>query len=229
MLSIPPLPASWPYAVRSALAGLQVREGAVLPGLDGTWTTWLASHVDLDRVAEPLGASFGRGGLRKAGDFVLRPYRRGGWVRHVNERIYVGASRFVHEFEAHRALWEAGFPTVEPSGYAFRRAWWGYEGVYVTRFTPSTPWPRVWERSTEVLPQLRKMLEALCAWGLHAPDLNATNILLCPDGTILALDWDKAQWTDDSKLMGRYQDRLLRSLVKLDAPKEILKGVAGKN
>ena len=33
-----------------------------------------------------------------------------------------------------------------------------------------------------VLPQLRALLEALCAWGLFAPDLNATNVLVEPSG-----------------------------------------------
>jgi RIO-like serine/threonine protein kinase len=66
------------------------------------------------------------------------------------------------------------------------------------------------------------MVEALCAWGLHAPDLNATNFQVEPDGRVLALDWDKAIWIKDPDLAVRYRGRLERSLRKLGAPPEIV-------
>jgi hypothetical protein len=176
--------------------------------------------LDLTGETAGLAEAFGRGGVLRAGTVVLRPYRRGGLVRHVNPRIYGSPARFREEFQAHRALWAAGLPTVEPLGWAWRPRLWGCEGVFLTRLAEAAPWPRAWDR--EVLPQLRTLLGALCAWGLYAPDLNATNVLVEPSGAILTLDWDRAHWTSGKDLMGRYRERLLRSLRKLGAPPELI-------
>ena len=155
-----------------------------------------------------------------AGAVVLRPYRRGGLVRHVNSAIYWSPARFQREFQVHRALWAAGLPTVEPLGWACRRRLWGWEGVYLSRFAYAAPWPRAWDRAVPA--QLRVLLDALCAWGLYAPDLNATNVLVDPSGAILTLDWDRAWWTPEAGLMQRYRERLIRSLRKLGAPSAIV-------
>jgi hypothetical protein len=199
---------------------LELRDRASLPGLTGLWNLEVVAGLDLTGPAAGLAEAFGRGGVTRAGDVVLRPYRRGGLVRHVNAGIYWDRARFQREFQAHRALWAAGLPTVEPLGWAWRPRLWGCEGVFLTRLAQAAPWPRSWEPG--VLPQLRTLLEALCAWGLHAPDLNATNVLVQPSGAILTLDWDRARWTPGEALMGRYRERLLRSLRKLGAPPELI-------
>lgn len=179
--------------------------------------------VALDGVPEPMTNAFGRGGIQRMGEVVIRPYRRGGWVRHVNERLYGSPDRFAREFAVHQSLWSSGFPTVEPVGYGFRRLHWGVEGVFLTRFAEARPWPTCWDESERVIPQLRTLLNSLAAWGLHAPDLNATNILLTTDGSVLALDWDRADWTTGRELQQPYRERLLRSLCKLNAPEEVIR------
>jgi RIO-like serine/threonine protein kinase len=126
--------------------------------------------------------------------------------------------RFAAEFAMHRALWLAGFPTVEPVGYAWRRRGWGSEGIYMTRLVEAESWPRRWDLSDHVVPSLREAVAALCAWGLWAPDLNATNVLIPASGGILLLDWDRAQFTSPDGLGERYRARLSRSLRKLGAP-----------
>jgi hypothetical protein len=197
-----------------------------LPGLPGLWTLEAVPGLDLARLeAEGMPGAFGRGGVLQAGPVVLRPYRRGGLLRHLNPGLYLGTGRFQQEFQVHQALWEAGLPTVEPLGWAHRRRGLGTEGVLLTRFEPGTPWPRVW-RPTETLPQVLAILEALCAWGLQAPDLNATNFLLPEAGGLLALDWDGARWAPSPDLMARYRSRLARSLRKLGAPPELLTAIA---
>jgi len=220
----PPLPPQWPYAPRDTWGEPELRAQVPLPGLPGFWRLEAMPGLDLSGEVSGLGRAFGRGGVLRAGPVVLRPYRRGGLVRHVNAGLYWGAGRFRREFEVHRALWRAGLPTVEPLGWAWRRRLWGCEGVFLTRFADGLPWPRAWD--TPGLPaQLRALLEALCAWGLHAPDLNATNVLVDPRGGILTLDWDRAGWVDDANLMERYRERLNRSLAKLGAPEGILNQV----
>jgi hypothetical protein len=201
------------------------REQVRLPGLDGVWRLSAAPGLDLSGPAEPMGRAFGRGGVLRAGSVVLRPYRRGGLIRHINQRIYAGPGRFQDEFEVHRALWAAGLPTVEPLGWACRPRLWGMEGVFLTRFAEAAPWPRDWQASPAVLPQLEILLGALCGWGLLAPDLNATNILVTAAGGILALDWDRACWAPGPGLARRYRQRLLQSLEKLGAPAEVRAGL----
>ncbi len=175
-------------------------------------------------AADPL--AFGRGGIRRLGDVVLRPYRRGGLVRHLNERVYLSPARFARELAVHQALWLAGFPTVEPLGYGVRSRGWGVEGVYLTRYEPATAWPQCWGLHAEVVPQVAELLKALVRWGLHAPDLNATNFLVTDDGRVLALDWDRAGWGCGEGLLPRYQARLERSLRKLGAPEAVLAELA---
>jgi hypothetical protein len=53
--------------------------------------------------------------------------------------------------------------------------------------------------------------------GLLHPDLNARNILLCPDGSAMVLDLDRAELLDELSLSDRFAAlaRLYRSLHKL--------------
>ncbi len=159
----------------------------------------------------------------RLGDVVFRPYRRGGLFRHLNERTYRTHLRFAAEHAVHRGLWEAGFPTVEPLGYAWRPTGWGVEGVLLTRLAEGEAWPRCWDLGIARQAELLGALRALCEWGLWSPDLNATNILLPPQGGVLLLDWDRAGFQPGSSdLWPRYRNRLLRSLHKLGAPNEAI-------
>lgn len=221
--TIPPLPSSWPFPMRAPGEAPLLRKGLAIPGEGGGWTLLAPPDLDLEGEAAGLSGAFGRGGVRRLGDVVLRPYRRGGLVRHLNARIYASSARFAQEFLVHRALWLAGFPTVEPLGYAVRRRAWGVEGLFLTRQAACEPWPRRWDAQDAAV-RLRPLIGALCAWGLFAPDLNATNVMIRPDGELLLLDWDRAAW-GGRDLLARYRDRLARSLAKLEAPGAVLEGV----
>lgn len=196
-----------------ALPSVDVRQGRDIPGFEGGWTLE-GGGFDLAGQGGVIESAFGRGGVRRLGDAVVRPYRRGGWMAKVNARLYASPARFRHELAVHRALWEAGFPTVEPLGLAWRRAGVGVEGLYVTRFKDAKPWPADW--SAPVLPALVEAVGALTDWGLWAPDLNATNVMWGAEGLVL-LDWDRAAWAA-GPLRRRYHARLARSLAKLGAP-----------
>ncbi len=219
--ALPALPPAWPYPPRPPLARLACRDSQSLPGLGDAWRLCILGDAPMPAEAQPLGGAFGRGGILLAGTLAVRPYRRGGLLRHLNERTYRSPLRFAAEFALHRALWLAGFPTVEPAGYAWRRHRWGVEGAYLSRYTPADPWPRRWDLSARVVPQLRLAMDALCAWGIWAPDLNATNVLVAPDGNILLLDWDRAGFAPAPDLPARYRARLARSLRKLGAPDDL--------
>ena len=216
-LSIPPLPAAWPYLPRPGLPACGARSGVDLASLGGGWT--LSTPLDLQIPASPvpLAGAFGRGGVQRRGDLVLRPYRRGGLVRFLVQSSYASPRRFEREWLVHRALWEAGFPTVRPLGYGFRRRGLAFEGVFLTAFQEGTPWPSSWPTGQGRLPDLAEALKALAGWGLWAPDLNATNVLWAGD-RLAVLGWDRSAFLAGADLLPLYQRRLLRSLAKLGAP-----------
>ncbi len=172
-----------------------------------------------------MGGAFGRGGVARLETLVVRPYRRGGLIRHLNERTYPGPSRFLGELAVHRALWSAGLPTVEPMGCAWRRHGWGVEGLYLTRWQAGEPWPRNWPGAP--WPEVAGILRALSAWGCWVPDLNATNVFIDEAGAVRVLDFDRASFISSGDLEGRYLGRLRRSLAKLGAPGALQAQAAG--
>lgn len=216
---VPPLPIGWPFEPGGHLHPLECRLNLELPGLGGGWRVCTPGGIIPEGEAAPLAGAFGRGGILRVGDMVLRPYRRGGLLRHFNECTYRTHLRFAAEHAVHRGLWEAGFPTVEPLGYAWRPNSFGVEGVLITRLALGEPWPRRWDLSTSRAEAIHLALASLCRWGLWSPDLNATNVMLPTQDGVLVLDWDRARFEPvGHDLWPRYQTRLLRSLRKLGAP-----------
>ena len=213
----PLLPTEWFYALRTNSEDYKQATNVRLPGLTGLWNLEAISDLTFCEPENESRLSFGRGGIIQSGSLVLRPYKRGGLIRHINKSTYYGISRFQQEFYVHKAIWRAGLPTVEPIGWAYKTNMLGSQGVFITRFTKGSPWPHNWNQSLNFLHQLKTLLTALCSWGLYAPDLNATNLLLSPDKDLLALDWDQATWSKRTDLMERYQERLVRSMKKLGA------------
>ena len=218
-------PAGWPYAPRKVNANLVTQANQTVPGMGGGWTLRLAPGVSLAGTAKPLEAAFGRGGVFRLGDAVIRPYQRGGMVRHVNRSTYVGIHRFESEFEVHARLFALGFPTVQPLGYGFRRRGLGWQGLFITRWVESTPWPSSWCHSPDFFSALGAAVKALEAAECWAPDLNATNVLTTPEGGVFLLDWDRARFGHGPGLMPRYRARMVRSLQKLHAPAEVILGL----
>jgi hypothetical protein len=190
-----------------------------IPGLGPGWSVLASEDLPHAGAPEPIGGSFGRGGVVRLGDLVIRPYRRGGFLRHLNERTYPSPHRFQNELGVHRALWSAGLPTVPPVGCAWRRLGWGYEGAFLTTWVEGQPWPRQWGgTSWEVV---AGFMAALAAWGCWIPDFNATNVHLGADGTARILDFDRGVFGAAGDLEARYRRRMARSLAKLGAPEAL--------
>ncbi len=204
---------------------LERREDVDIPGHGPGWVVEASGDLVLAGTLQPLGGAFGRGGVARLGDVVVRPYRRGGFVRHLNERTYPGPSRFLKELEVHRALWSAGLPTVAPLGCAWRRHGWGVEGLYLTRWESGEPWPRQWDGAH--WREVARIVRALSEWGCWIPDLNATNVFIDGSGGVRILDFDRATFLPPGELEDRYLARLRRSLAKLGAPQALQAEVAG--
>lgn len=206
------------------MPALERREDVDIPGHGRGWVLEALAGLELAGTLQPLGGAFGRGGVARLGACVVRPYRRGGLVRHLNERTYPGPHRFRQELNVHRALWAAGLPTVEPLGCAWRRHGWGVEGLYLTRWEAGEPWPRRWDGAS--WSEIARILRALSAWGCWIPDLNATNVFIDAEGTVRVLDFDRATFQASGDLEPRYLERLQRSLAKLEAPQALQLQVA---
>lgn len=222
MSMVPALPSSWPHISRPQMEPVVCRS-ARWPFLEDEWQVVAPESFRLEGVPELLSGAFGRGGVFRVGSVVVRPYRRGGLLGRVVQSRYAGPGRFEQEWTIHRALWEAGFPTVCPLGYAWRPcAPWGVEGLYFTEAANGRSWPSGWAGGEATLHQLWMRIQDLCAWGVWAPDVNATNVLVEEGGEILLLDWDRARWDSSPDLSGRYKDRLHRSLLKLHASPSLI-------
>ena len=221
-LIAPPLPLQWPYLPRVVPESPGCTAVIELPGLVGLWHLETSSSLNICKYGKKSELAFGRGGIIRHGSLVLRPYRRGGLVRYINTGTYMGTARFKHEFDVHKAIWKSGIPTVEPVGWAYKSKRIGNEGVFLTKFASGTPWPHTWNGSADFLTKLITILKALCSWGLYAPDLNATNILISQNEEPIALDWDQTIWSPKPNLMATYQKRLIRSMKKLGAQTDLL-------
>lgn len=216
---IPSPPDTWPFEPRTGLPPWVRREEVDLGDFGSGWVVVGPTELDLSEPPQALGQVFGRGGVHRRGGIVVRPYRRGGLVRRLTTRTYPDEGRFRMESEVHRALWQEGFPTVKPLGYASRSHAWGVEGLYFTGFVEAVPWPSIFERTQEFLPQFKALLNALSEWGLKAPDLNATNFIIDAQGRLLALDWDRARWVRPGDGVRKaHLRRIGRSLERLEAP-----------
>ena len=158
---VPPLPPTWPYQPGMPLRPLGCRLNLELPGFGGGWRVCTPGGMVPEGEASVLAGAYGRGGVVRVGDLVLRPYRRGGLLRHVNERTYRSHLRFAAEHAVHRGLWESGFPTVEPLGYAWRPVRMGVEGVLITRLAEGEPWPGRWDLSHDRASVIREGISHL--------------------------------------------------------------------
>lgn len=192
--------------------------GWVRRGYEDLPTAWLAGALPLT----PLGG--GRGGVGLASwrgeAVVVRPYRRGGWVRHVvRERYLLGARAFAETWAAERAR-AAGLPAPLVLAAAHERSGLGYRAVLWTRYRPGGTLADV-AADPEVWRSVGRVLGRLHAAGFHHPDLNLRNVLVEPDGAVALLDFDRVRrwprllmpWLRRAAL-----HRLARSARKLGRP-----------
>jgi 3-deoxy-D-manno-octulosonic acid kinase len=157
--------------------------------------------------------------------WVLRHYRRGGWMANVSTDRYLwtgaNATRSFREWRLLSALHARGLPVPVPVAARYVRSGLTYTADLLT----------------EELPQSRSLAQALSAgslpaatWqaigtcirrfhraGAYHADLNAHNILLGSDDAVYLLDFDRGRLRPPGTWQQAVLDRLLRSLRKLQA------------
>ncbi len=163
------------------------------------------------------------------GEVVVRPFRRGGWVRHVVRDRYLAGNRAFEEIVLTERLRRAGAPVPEAVAAVQSRVGPGpaYAACLVTRrlagFAPAAEVLRGRRQGEAAGPMERigsSIRRAHDAGGVHA-DLNAWNVLLAearPGLPPVLIDWDRGRWRPDgaSRRDARANlRRLRRSLRKL--------------
>lgn len=160
------------------------------------------------------------------GEFALKDYRRRGLVARVLHNEYFWRpprrSRMWREFALLAELRGLGLPVPLPVAALcrFRRAW-SYTGQLVTQRLSGAVnlRTRLQERPVTVSEwaAIGRTIARFHTHGVYHDDLNASNIVQLPDGSIYLLDFDKCAIRTGDK--GQWKEanlqRLLRSFTKL--------------
>jgi 3-deoxy-D-manno-octulosonic acid kinase len=134
-------------------------------------------------------------------DWVLRHYRRGGWIARLSTDYYAWAglerSRPWREWRLLYSLYKEGMPVPEPVAARVQRYGVLYRGDLITRLIPDSRSlaSHLRDSSIEHLPWravgacLRRFHDA----GIQHADLNAHNILLDLHDRVFLIDFDKGR------------------------------------
>lgn len=157
---------------------------------------------------------------------VVRGYRRGGALRHLNRERYFRGHRAFEELYATERARAGGVRVLHTVAAAERRGRLGYMASFATRWVPYAFDLNAWLRSAPqadwaaVLHDAGRQLGQMHAAGIAHPDVNLRNLLVTPEGVYL-LDFDRARlFRGPVPAVRRARDlrRMLRSAAKLRAP-----------
>lgn len=176
--------------------------------------------------------------------WVVKSYRRGGWVGRWNQDLYLGSSRFVREMDVCTLALRSEVPTVAPVALVLRRERLGCRAWLVTPFVDDSftfqdlltdPRAAVGtdDVSTRSLRQLGRAagmaVRRMHDVGIDHRDLNLGNLLVLrsslegESADVRILDWDRARILDGRAPFGSQNLlRLLRSALKQDADSRLL-------
>lgn len=183
---------------------LRVDPKEVLAGLPGyeVAVREVAAHPD-DLPVAGLG---GRSALRRVaspqGSLLVREYRKGGLLRRLRGRRMRGRWRPLDEFVLHRRLMALGVPVPNAVGCVIQRGPTGWRGFLLLHEVAGAldlesvlhgvALPEGVDQR-RVLREAGRVVRMLHDAGVPHPDLHPKNLLLVPDGRVLAIDLDKAR------------------------------------
>lgn len=204
-----------PREVLGFLPGFEDVVRAVAEAPDALPRAARAGRAPLSRLDSPLGS------------VLVREYRKGGLLRHVRGRRFLGPWRPFVELSLARRLLAARVPVVEAVGAVVLRGWTGWRGFLLTLEVPGgldleaylydpaahPEWPL-----RDALAEAGRTVRALHDAGVAHGDLHPKNLLLDPSAAaVRALDLDRsgafdAPLDDDARV--RNLTRLARSVEK---------------
>jgi len=158
-----------------------------------------------------------------SGHWVLRHYRRGGFVARISRDLYwwngEAAVRSFAEWRLLELLSSRGLPVPRPVAASYRRYGLGYRCDLITQRLSNTHsltqvlksaalQEESWARVAAVIAQLHRN-------GVDHADLNAHNILLDDEGRVSVIDFDRSRVRNPGSWQQGNLQRLHRSLLKV--------------
>ncbi len=184
--------------------------------------------VDAWRATGALAAtSAGRGAAffitADGHEWVLRQYRRGGWIARLTRDRYMwtGAARTrpFREWQLLRDLHDAGLPVPAPVAAQYRRGILTYRGDLITeRIAHAQPLSSLLQQaplSAAVWQAIGACIRRFHDAGARHADLNAHNILLDDHGKVFVVDFDRGSRRAPGPWRIANLARLKRSLLKI--------------
>ncbi len=202
-------------------ARLRVRRGFedVAGVLVAAWEGRAEEWIGGGRAPHPVVA------LPDGGRAVVRRFRRGGMVRHLNRDRYFGGHRAAEELRATEAARAGGVRAPEVIAAGRIAAFPGYRAMIATRLIPdvrdaAAAFADGAERAA-VLWEAGRQIARMHAAGVAHPDLNLRNLLVGKPGEVWVIDFDRALVVEGAVPRDRRRrdlDRLARSAAKLGFP-----------
>jgi 3-deoxy-D-manno-octulosonic acid kinase len=184
---------------------------------------WSAQHA-IEEVSGGRGAV----ALLRASDerWVLRHYRRGGWIAKFSRDRYLWSgearTRSFAEWRLLAQLRRRSLPVPAPIGARYVRQGFTYRADLITEYLAdaSTLADAITDRALaqDMWRAVGGVLAAFHRQGVHHADLNAHNILLSVDGVgrrVYVLDFDRGRIRDRGAWESDVLARLRRSLEKI--------------
>jgi len=197
------------------------------PASFGFDANYWASRDAIIGFAEGRGTTFF---VQYAGeDYVLRHYRRGGFIARLSTDQYIWTglrrTRAWREWHLLAQLREMGLPVPQPVAAQVVRNGMTYSADIMTRRIPiTTTLAEELGRqslSEDTWLELGKLIRRFHNHGVWHADLNANNVLIDSDGRIYLIDFDRGRLRQPAqKWQQANLDRLKRSLLKLQRKME---------
>lgn len=175
---------------------------------------------------EARAADGGRGGVwfipRGEREWVLRHYRRGGFITKISADQYIWGglerSRAWREWHLLAKMRLAGLPVPRPVAARVHRQGLLYRQDLITeRIAHALPFSEALMQGAapgEIFEQLGRTLARFCAAGIGHADLNAANILLRRPNEFFLIDFDRGIERASAAFQQASLARLLRSFEK---------------
>ena len=204
-------------------AGLVLYDDTALQSVEEDWfleSYWRERNLVVDQVSGRGSVLFVEGAT---GVWVLRHYRRGGFVARFIEDSYLWMglerTRAFREWRLLHELTQRGLPVPLPIAAHVARNGTSYRADIITMRIPNTrPWASIvgsgdaeswqWE-------QIGLTLRRFHDEGVDHADLNAHNILIDDERRVFLVDFDRGRLRRRGGWQSRNIARLLRSLRKI--------------
>ena len=216
---------TWHQVQRIAIAGgAMLADSVCIGNLDAARAfepEFWGARGELDEVGRGRGSAWFIGPAAR--QWVLRHYRRGGWVARFSTDRYAWAGearvRAFAEWRLLAALVERGLPVPMPIAARYVRTGMSYRCDLITRRIQNAEPLSVRLKRTPLSDAqwqaVGETVRRLHAAGVYHADLNAHNILIDGAGTVSVIDFDRGSLRRPGAWAARNLSRLRRSLVKV--------------